>query len=90
MIKPPCAKRTVPAPMTNSLFATSAPAMKTVNRAVLLFASMLMPTVTKTGRISLAIVSDGCIHVSCPFAGMTRIRFKGFFSAPIGHPSERV
>ena len=24
----------------------------------------------------------------CPFAGMTRIRFKGFFSALSGHPSE--
>jgi len=29
--------------------------------------------------------------MSCPFAGMTRIRFKGFFSAPTGGtPRNRV
>src|SRR5262249_13981344 len=32
---------------------------------------------------------DGGRHLSCPFAGMTRIRFKGFFSAQNGHPSEQ-
>src|SRR6478736_1474253 len=42
-----------------------------------------------TGPTSLAIVSDFCIGVSCPFAGMTRIRFKGFFSAQKRAPSEQ-
>ena len=49
------------------------------------FASMPMPMAQNTGPISRAMVCD-VLHVSCPFAGMTRIRFKGFFSAPTGAP----
>jgi hypothetical protein len=50
---------------------------------------MPLPMTASTGPTSLAIVSDFCIETSCPFAGMTRIRFKGFFSARKGHPSEQ-
>src|ERR1700745_1642090 len=59
-----------------------------ISRYVAWFASMPMPMAASTGPTSLAIVSDFCIGASCPFAGMTRIRFKGFFSAQNGHPSE--
>jgi hypothetical protein len=34
-----------------------------------------MPMAQNTGPISRAMVNDGCIDLSCPFAGMTRIRF---------------
>jgi hypothetical protein len=38
-----------------------------------------MPMATITGPISLARKMDvGMGWMSCPFAGMTRIRFKGF------------
>ena len=53
------------------------------------FTSMPMPMVKKIGPMSLARYVE--IAMSCPFAGMTRIRFKGFFSAqhgaPLGVPS---
>jgi hypothetical protein len=48
-----------------------------------------MPMVKKIGPMSLARYLE--VAMSCPFAGMTRIRFKGFFSAqhraPLGVPS---
>src|SRR5258707_8680284 len=47
---------------------------------------MPMPIAVSTGPTSLAMFSDVGIEVCCPFAGMTRIRFKGFFSAQTGAP----
>ena len=40
--------------------------------------SMPRPMSTKIGPSSLARNTDVCMNASCPFAGMTRIRFKGF------------
>jgi hypothetical protein len=83
----------MPAPTKNPLFATIAPATKLENCGAMM---RNVPTQVRTQpranggqhRPDQPGNDEGFIHrVSCPFAGMTRIRFKGFFSAPKrGHP----